>query len=240
MNPNMNFAQAVRGKNQGRGIGLIETRRFTLVIDSIGMLEGSKSWTAADQKGMQEWFAQYLKWLTESSNGKDESKSQNNHGTYYDTQVISIALFTGQNALAEKVSQESLKKRITRQIEGDGRQPLELARTKGWGYSVMNLEGLFTLAALGRQSDVDLWDFQTTNGGSLRKALDWLVPFAVGEKKWPYQQIKEWSGDELLPLLRQGAAVYRDPKYLEAINKLAGAKASDRDVLLYPETPSMK
>ena len=48
---NLQFAQAVPGVNTGRGIGLIETGCLARLVDAIGLLSGSKAWTAADQRG---------------------------------------------------------------------------------------------------------------------------------------------------------------------------------------------
>jgi len=41
---------------------------------------------------------------------------------------------------------------LTLQIERDGRQPRELERTRSWSYSVMNLDGWFTVARLAEEA----------------------------------------------------------------------------------------
>jgi len=41
--------------------GLIDSRHFIKVVDAIGLIRSSSSWTAADQAGMKQWFAGFLK-----------------------------------------------------------------------------------------------------------------------------------------------------------------------------------
>ena len=240
MNPNLQFAQGIGGINSGRGTGLIETRGIGKVADAAGLLAGSKTWSEADEKGLERWCAGFLTWMQESENGKQEAGAKNNHGTYYDVQVAVLSLFTGQRDRARTLLQSAGQRRIAAQVEPDGRQPLELVRTKSFSYSVMNLNGLFELARLGDQVDVDLWTFQTHDGRSLRAALDYLLPFAGGERKWPAQQIEPLRGQELAPLLLQAAAHWKAPQYREAARKLDAHAAESLAALLLASGPHGK
>jgi hypothetical protein len=231
MNPNLEYAQYVPGVNTGRGIGLIETRGLVRVVDAVGLLEGSKALTAADKQGVRDWFAKFLTWMQESKNGRDESASKNNHGSSYDVQTAAYALFVGKKDLAKQIVETAKTKRIALQIEPDGRQPLELARTKAWSYSIMNLDELTQLATLGDAVGVDLWNFQTADGRGIRRALDYLYPFSVGEK-WKYQQLGEWQPEELFPLMRRAATKYRDDKFKAMLAKVPSADAAGKENLV--------
>jgi hypothetical protein len=232
MNPNLEYAQYIPGVNTGRGIGLIETRGLTRIIDAVGLLKGSKALTSEDERGLKDWFGKFLQWMLDSKNGKEEAASRNNHGTYYDIQVVSYALFVGRYDLAKQTLEQSKQKRIATQVEPDGRQPLELARTKGWSYSNMNLDGLTRLATLGARVGVDLWNFQTRDGRSIRKALDFLAPIAIGERKWDYQEIEGGVKPEMLfPVMRRAALVYRDKSFQTFMAKVPEVNPSDRSRL---------
>ncbi|HZM90647.1 MAG TPA: alginate lyase family protein [Blastocatellia bacterium] len=231
MNPNLEFAQFIPGVNTGRGIGLIETRGLTRVVDAIGLLAGSKAWTESDQRNLERWFSQFLQWMLDSKHGRDEAAAKNNHGTYYDLQISSFALFVAKKDLAVRTLEAARTKRIAIQIEPDGRQPLELVRTKGWSYSVGNLDGLTLLATLGERVGVDLWNYRTADGRSIRRALDYLVPFAFDEKRWPDQQIGEWQPQLLFPLIRRSAGRYLDRQYQALSKKVPQVDASDRSNL---------
>jgi hypothetical protein len=232
MNPNLQYAQFIPGVNTGRGIGLIETRGLTDIVDAIGLLAGSKSWTAADQKGLEDWFTRFLQWMQESRNGREENAAKNNHGTFYDVQAMSFALFVGRNDLAKQIAETAKEKRIALQVEPDGRQPLELERTKAWSYSNMNLDGLMQLARLAESVQVDLWNYQTKDGRGIRVALEYLYPYATEDRQWTFQQIGGFEAKSFFPLWRRAAAHYQDQKFKAA--KLRGPKLdpTDRERLL--------
>lgn len=232
MNPNLAYAQAVPGVNTGRGTGLIESRNLTKVVDAVGLLAGSTAWTDADQRGLESWFTSFLQWMQQSKPGRAEAAARNNHGTYYDVQAVSFALFLGNTNLASEIVRVARQKRIAVQIEPDGRQPLELTRTRAWSYSLANLSGLCSLAGLGDDVGIDLWNYRTADGRSLHRAFDFLLPFALREKPWPYQQLGGWSPGGFFPLLRRAAAKIPDPRFRELAAKHAPANPADRSVLL--------
>jgi hypothetical protein len=148
---------------------------------------------------------------------------------------VTYALFVGDDRLAREVLEAAKEQRIARQVEPDGRQPLELTRTKSLGYCVFNLEALTTLAALGDRAGVDLWGYRTEDGRSVRTALDWLVPYATGAKPWPYQQITTPGAGGLLLPLRRAAVAYHEPAYERVIERLTarGERAGESFELLH-------
>lgn len=241
MNPNLEYAQFIPGVNTGRGIGLIETRGLTSVVDAIGLLEGSRALTDDDERGLKDWFGKFLQWMLDSKNGREEAAAKNNHGTYYDVQVVSYAMFVGRMDLAKQVLEQARQKRIAAQIEPDGRQPLELARTRAWSYSNGNLDGLMQLATLGERAGVDLWHFQTKDGRSIRKALDFLTPIALGGTKWQYAEIGGGVKPEsLFPLMRRAAAAFQDKQYQEVMVRVPAVGSSDRSRLLNADATNGK
>ncbi len=201
MNPNLNYAQGIPGRVKGRGIGIIDTAGFPHLIDAIGLLAGSPAWTQADQAGMESWFQRYLHWLRTSRNGRAEQAAKNNHGTWYDVQAADEALFTGQTGLARQILLRARRRRIALQIVASGREPLETARTQSFQYSMMNLRGLCELARLGQFAGVDLWRYRSPRGAGIVTALDYLLPYALGRKRWPYHEITRWSPRGLRPML---------------------------------------
>jgi hypothetical protein len=229
MNPNLNFAQGVKGVDAGRPAGLIDSRGLAQVVDGIGLLAGYKGWTVEDQKGMVQWYSQYLEWLLTSKNGLGESAASNNHGVFFDVQAATIAMFIGKTDVARRIVEEAKAKRIGKQIEPDGSQPRELSRTTSQHYVLFNLEAFFLLASLSANTGIDLWNYRTEDGRGIRKALDWVLPFLRKEKEWTHKQIKQFDDAEYYPLLIQATFQYNDPSYAELAGKVKSAQgASDR------------
>lgn len=220
MNPNLNYAQAVKGVNAGRGTGLIDDHGLPRLLDGITLLAGSHSLTAQDREGLHQWFSSYLDWLQNSPNGRDETAAKNNHGSWMDQQVIGVALFLGKAQIAHSIAESAKTARIGTQIEPDGSEPLELVRTKSFSYSVFNLDALCRLAAEARLADVNLWSYRAPNGASIRSALDYLLPYAEGQKQWTHKALNGVDGASLTEPLLLAALNYHEPAYLAAAKKV--------------------
>ena len=236
MNPHLEYGQAIPGRVEGRGIGIIDTARLIGVVDAVGLLAGSAVWTDADQQGMEAWFDAYLTWLLTSAKGIAEQRWHNNHGTWYDAQVAQFALFTGKADVAREIIESVGRWRIDGHIAPDGRQPYELDRTRSFDYSVFNLRALVALAMMGEAVGADVWRYQSEEGGGgLRQALNYLTSYADPQQAWPHKQITPLDRTKLLPLLRAAAHVYIDVRYDALIDQIPDqeAVAEHRAQLLY-------
>ncbi len=191
MNPHLEYAQGVPGRSDGRGFGIIEWCDIDKLITPIQLLRAGDAIPEPTYQAILSWFEAYLHWLQTSEKGQFERDRLNNHGTWYDVQVAGILLFLGKRAKARKLLETVKTKRIAAQIEPDGRQPRELARTKSLSYSRMNLSAFVRLARLGEKVDVDLRNYETPDGRSIAKAQAFLEPYIKGKKKWEYQQLKD-------------------------------------------------
>jgi hypothetical protein len=221
MNPNGTYAQVKKGLGIPTGSGIIDFAEMVWLADYINLLDGSKAWTADDRQTMIKWMGDFLTWLTTTTPGINESKMVNNHSVYYDTQVVALALFVGKEDVARKVLEDAKLKRIGAQIEPDGKQPQEIARTLSMHYSIYNLGAFIRLALLAERVGIDLWNYQTSDGRGIGKALDFLVPFLMGKEKWPYPQISPISYANASSLYLQAGAKFNNQQYTELGIKVA-------------------
>lgn len=221
MNPNLEYAQRIPGRTEGRGIGIIDTRRFSELPDLLLMLAASDEWTEEDNVAIRQWLSDYLDWLVNSNHGKDEAVHGNNHTTWYFAQTLPLAIYLGQDKRADSLVSVGIPLIIDEMIAEDGSQPLELARTKSWDYSSMNLLGIMSFARASEHLGRNLWDRKNDKGVGIQDALDFMLPFATGEKTWEYDQISDFDGSKLQAALYLGALKYKEEKYLNLAKNLS-------------------
>lgn len=212
MNPNMNFAQSVPGRETGRAEGIIDTSRLRRVIEAVGLIGPSGAIAAADRQGLERWFSDYVDWLRDSRNGRAEDQAGNNHSIWFDAQIAQFALFARRPDVTENVARAFAARRIAPQFAADGSLPRELTRTRSLHYSVFALVAAYDLADMARCVGVDLWSFRDAQGRGLRQATDFLASYAGRISAWPYREIRP-DPDELNDLLARARTAWPDAPY---------------------------
>ncbi len=201
MNPNVDHGQLIMGKGLGTKSGILELRYNISIIEVEPILLHSEYWNMSDHEHLKDWYRKYYTWLLSSKLGKQAgTQFNNNHGSWYDAQVMAIAIYLDRKDFARDMAKLAKNRRIATQIEPDGKQPEELKRTRSLFYSLFNLQALFAIAELADRVHVDLWDYETDDGRSIIKAYDYVRQFRSEYKPWPHKQIdkvEEWQWDAL-------------------------------------------
>jgi len=181
MNPNLQYAQAIKGRFTGRGTGIIDTLHLVEVARAARQLDLNEK----DLAGIRKWFGQYLAWMTTHAYGIAERDAKNNHGTCWCTQVAAFAQLTGDRTLMDFCRDRYRTVLIPNQQAADGSFPLELARTKPYGYSLFNLDAMAILVQTLTTKDDNLWTWKMPDGRGMAKAMAYMVPFIAEKSKWP-------------------------------------------------------
>ena len=222
MNPNLQFAQAIKGRFTGRGIGIIDTIQLMEVAQGILVMQGAKAMDKRLSENFKGWFSKYLTWLTTHQYGKDEMNAENNHGTCWVMQVASFAKLTGNKELLDFCRERYKTVLLPNQMAADGGFPRELKRTKPYGYSLFNLDAMTMICQILSDRKEDLWSYQTSDGRSIRKGIEFLYPFVADKSKWPFQQdVMYWENWPIAhPFLVFGSKAYDKESWFNTWKKL--------------------
>ncbi|MGN6398854.1 MAG: alginate lyase family protein [Flavisolibacter sp.] len=222
MNPNLLYAQAIKGRFTGRGIGIIDTIQLMEVVQGLMVMLHAKAMDQNDLAAIKNWFEQYLQWLTTHKYGKDEMNAANNHGTCWAMQVACFARFTGNKKLTDFCSNRYKTVFLPAQMASDGSFPKETARTKPFGYSIFNLDAMTTICQILSSEENDLWNYQTADGKSIKKGIEFLYPFIVDKTKWPFRHdVMYWENWPVAqPFLVFGAVAYNNKDWMNTWKQL--------------------
>ena len=219
MNPHMEYGQAIRNVNNGRGAGILDGRVFIRAIQGMEFLALSGMWDARDQLAVHKWFDDYLHWLTHSKNADDEKRAGNNHSSWWAAQTAAVASFVENQAEEQAVFTFYREQVFPRQIKADGSAPREESRTRSLWYSAFNLEAYAMVCRIAQVHGVDLWSVRAKNGATMETVIDYLEPYLADPRKWSKEQISEFSNDGLYFLAFAGMGL-KKPEYVALFRKL--------------------
>jgi len=229
MNPNLLYAQAIKGVSTGRGIGIIDTIHLVEVAQAIRVLERDGFLTGQPLGELKTWFAQYLEWMTTHPYGLDERRNGNNHSVAYALQVAEFARLTGNDAQLAAMRTFFTDTIIPQQMASDGSFPRELARTKPYGYSLFQLDLVAMLAQVLSTPTVSLWTYTTADGRSVRSAVSYMYPYIKDKRSWPrppdVMYSDQWPVRQ--PALLFAGLAFREPRYVDLWKTLDPAPQVD-------------
>ena len=222
MNPSLLYSQAILGSVTGRGVGIIDTIHLIEVAAAIEVMSARGAIAAADALPIKAWFREYLTWLTTSDYGIDERERGNNHGTCWVMQVAAFARMLGDEPQLAFCRARYKTWLLPNQMFTDGSFPLEMRRTKPYGYALFQLDQLATVAQILSTPEDNLWTFTLPDGRSLKKAVDYMYPFIADKSRWTLPRdvmFFEYWPVRHASLVFAGLA-YREAKYIDLWKKL--------------------
>lgn len=222
MNPSLIYAQAIKGRTTGRGIGIIDTIHLMEVAQGILCMEKASSVDKSNLLKVKEWFADYINWLTTHPNGIDEMNEKNNHGTCWVMQVASFAKLTNNESVLD-FCKDRYKTILLEQMGNDGSFPLELKRTKPYGYSLFNLDAMSTICQILSTPEDNLWTYSTPAGLGIEKGIEFMYPYIKNKNTWTYpQDVMYWNDWPVAqPALIFAAKAYNNVDYFNLWGQLA-------------------
>jgi hypothetical protein len=222
MNPSLLYAQAIKGRATGRGIGIIDTIHLMEVTQGLRVMEKARVSDKKAVAAIRRWFADYLNWLTTHSYGSDEMNAKNNHGTCWVMQVAAFARLTNNDSLMNACRNRYKTVLLPDQMATDGSFPQELRRTKPYGYSLFNLDAMATICQILSTPANNLWTYQTADGRSIRQGIAYLYPFVANKSSWPLKpDVMYWNDWPVAqPFLVFGAVSFKQSEWLTTWKKL--------------------
>ena len=231
MNPNLSFAQAIPGVSPGRGIGIIDTLHIIEIPAAVKAMEKSAAFPKEMAKDLRAWFRDIAEWMLTSKNGQEEAAAKNNHSVAFHLQLAVFADFISDEAKLALCRKQFKEVFVAKQMAADGSFPLELARTKPYGYSIFQLDNMTLLCQVLSTEQDNLWLFTLPDGRGIRKAVAYLNPFLADKSKWPLKpDVQAWEGwPARQPHLLFAGLALGEQSYLDLWRKLP-ADPTDAEV----------
>nr|WP_299070453.1 alginate lyase family protein [uncultured Allomuricauda sp.] len=221
MNPNLEYAQAIKGKVTGRGIGIIDTIQLLDVVKAIIAIQDANLLSGEEITKLKIWFADYLRWMDTHPYGISEQAKDNNHGACWFLQAAVFSEFTENETMQAYVKEKFKEILLPCQMAEDGSFPKELNRTKPYGYSLFNLDIMTGIAQVisNANDNMFLYDYE---GRSIRKGVEFLYPYVKNKEDWPYEQdVLHWDDWPVRhPFLLFAGSSLENMEYLDVWNQL--------------------
>jgi hypothetical protein len=125
--------------------------------------------------------------MTTHEYGIQERDTKNNHATCWVMQVAEFARLTGNDRLTTFCRTRYKTVLLPDQMAADGSFPLEIARTKPYGYSLFNLDAMVMICEILSTGRESLWAYQLPDGRGIAKGMEFMFPYIADKARWPHK-----------------------------------------------------
>lgn len=187
MNPNFNYAQLIKGR-EGQSSTTIGAISFIQLIEGVQLAKDSPAFNKRQLRELKGWFEDLVVWMENDEKPIKDGNAQNNIGVYYTAQTVVYHLFVGNVQQARRILETNGKRIVDQQIDKDGKLNAELKRAAPWGYVKYAFTAFDYLIQLSNKLNVDLYEYENSQGGSIEKMFNWILQYATGAKEWEYSR----------------------------------------------------
>ena len=236
MTPHLKYAQAIKGRVPGRGVGLIDGIHFVEPARAISYLGKKQQLDKNELQSIKTWFDEFIKFMTEHEYGIDERDRKNNHGTCWVMQLAEFSRLVGNEKMLDYCRDRYKTVLLPNQMSVDGSFHLELARTKPYGYSLFNIDAMTMVVLILSTPQDNLWIFTLPDGRGIKKGLFYIVPFIADKSAWPYEpDVMYWDEWPLRhPSLLFGGMALCEQKYIDLWATLPSDPATEEGWRNFP------
>ncbi|MDL2303585.1 alginate lyase family protein [Dysgonomonas sp. OttesenSCG-928-D17] len=215
MNPNLQYAQAIKGITSGRSVGIIDTIHLMEVAQGIYKMQNAGCVDKENLRIVKKWFEDYLRWLTTSSNGINAMNVRGNHATFWVMQVAAFARLTDNDDLLKFCKLRYKNVLLPDQMAEDGSFPLELAKINPYSHSLTNLDAMAAICQILSDDKENLWEYSTYTGLNIKKGIEYMYPFIKDKENWTLpKDMAFWENWPVAqPALLFGAYAYKENSY---------------------------
>lgn len=193
-----------------------------------------------EQQRIDNWFAADAEALVNSKSARPGKGTAINNWNSHRIKMITLIAYTIHTDKYDDYIKTELEKQLEVNLNADG-TTLDFMERDAFHYHTYDLEPLLsTIIAIKRKTGKDYFTWQTSKGASIKKCVDFMVPYMTGEKqhgeftnskvKFDQQRAQNHekgyeAGTPFNPksgIYTLSLAAYFDPSYIQTIRKVTG------------------
>lgn len=173
------FLLAWANTNHGVGNPINDTK-LDAVFEAYDLLKHEIN--APDRRTIEAWFRQVADMEIKVFLSKKSNKSAYNNWNSHRIKVVGLIAYALNNPAYKAFTDSSIRTQILKNLYPDG-SGMDFEDRDALHYHIYTLEPLLKIAiVMQRATGTDFYSYQSPSGSSIRQSVQFLVPFATGEK----------------------------------------------------------